>query len=57
MLMDMAMQIIGYLVHAALMQGSMAQHAVELWKLAPHHDLVETVVEVRAFDIIVISKY
>ena len=56
MLMDVPVQIVANLEHAALMQRCVAEHTVELWELAPHHDLVETVVEVRAFDIIVIAK-
>ena len=56
MLMDVTVQIAVDLEHAGLMQRCVAQHAVELWKHAPHQYLVETVVEVRALDIVVIAK-
>ena len=56
MLMDVPVQIVANLEHAAIMQRRVAEHTVELWKHAPHQYLVEAVVEVRAFDIIVIAK-
>ena len=56
MLMDVPVQIVANLEHAAVVERCVAEHTVELWELPPHQYLVEAVVEVRAFDIIVIAK-
>ena len=56
MLVDVPVQIVFDIEHAGFVQRSVAEHTVKIWKLAPHHDLVEAVVEIWAFDIVVIAQ-
>ena len=56
MLVDMPMKVIINFEHAGFVQRCVAQHAVKVWELSPHHDLVEAVVEIGAFHIVMVAE-